>query len=264
MQYKFCSTGSSDTREKPPLDKLPTITKYVICTCLLLALLSPSTSNATSANAKPVYQIGNVIFPPYIVRNSKGELTGDWMDSFYQIMTKAELEYEFTQYPVARFYKHLLDGKIDISIVSKNIGDQSKVLLLSKQPISKLDVRLFWMPGTITITELSQLKNHAVVIMRGYQYGGILEELQAQNGTTEQLIQVTSHEEAIQMLTRDRAHYFLGYWRLVDYLVKTQSRVQLDTLRLAEIPLHVSVHNTVDNAKGIIEKLDQAIFEMNE
>lgn len=175
-------------------------------------------------------------------------------------MTKAELEYEFTQYPVARFYKHLLDGKIDISIVSKNIGDQSKVLLLSKQPISKLDVRLFWLPGTTTITELSQLKSQAVVIMRGYQYGGILEELQAQNGTTEQLIQVTRHEEAIQMLTRGRAHYFLGYWRLVDYLVKTQSRVQLDTLRLAEIPLHVSVHKEVENAEALIDRLNSAIF----
>lgn len=195
---------------------------------------------------------------------AKGELTGDWMDSFYQIMTKAELDYKFTQYPVARFYKHLLDGKIDISIVSNNIGDKSKVLLLSKQPISKLDVRLFWMPGITTIIERSQLKNQAVLIMRGYRYGGISEELQAQNGTTEQLIQVTSHEESIQMLTRGRAHYFLGYWHLVDYLVKTQSRVQLDTLRLEEIPLHVSVHNKVDNAEIIIKQLDRAIFEISE
>lgn len=226
----------------------------------LLYVLAFSLNSVTAK--EPVYEIGHVIFPPYIDRDAKGKLFGSWVEAFQTVLDKANLNYQFTYYPASRYYRHTLDGKIEISLINELFKDPDNALLVSHLPISDIDLRVFWLQDHPPITQVEQLAYQPIVLLRGYQYGGIIDNLLENEETRQYFNYVNDHDSAISMLEKERGKYFLGYWRVVKHLMKGQSHMQLNNLKLRKINIHIAVHKKAPNAINLYNQINEIIASL--
>ena len=92
----------------------------------------------------------------------------------------------------------------------KHVPQYEGKVLYSEQPVCYLHLRLYRLVGTPEISQLSQLQNQRLIVIRGYSYGGQLEPLK-QRPQGIQWLDATDNHNALEMLTMHRADYLLTY-----------------------------------------------------
>lgn len=196
-------------------------------------------------------------FPPYTYFDIDGKLDGLWIKQLKPVLKSADIEFKAINTPMARFYSSIATGKVQLSALPKGVPGMDNVIY-SEIPFAKFDLRVFWLDDRPDISTVSQLAGQKVVLTRGYNYGGFLQEAL----TTEQqqhFVVANTKPEAIELLLKGEADYVLGYWALMDYLQKNMPDVQLNNKKISEIPIYFVIHNSVTDAQGIMNRFNLAL-----
>lgn len=196
-------------------------------------------------------------FPPYTYFDIDGKLDGLWIKQLKPVLKSADIEFKAINTPMARFYSSIATGKVQLSALPKGVPGMDNVIY-SDMPFAKFDLRVFWLDDRPDISTVSQLAGQKVVLTRGYNYGGFLQEAL----TTEQqqhFVVANTKPEAIELLLKGEADYVLGYWALMDYLQKNMPDVQLNNKKISEIPIYFVIHNSVTDAQGIMDRFNIAL-----
>ncbi|XOV79046.1 MAG: substrate-binding periplasmic protein [Aestuariibacter sp.] len=216
----------------------------VLLCCSIPALATPA-------------KLGAPFFPPYAYFDIDGKLTGIWYKQLAPALAKAEIDYKPVNVPIKRFYSAVATGKVQLSALPGNMPGMENVLL-SNQPFSKFDLRVFWLDGEAHIDSLEQLADQKVLLIRGYSYGGLLRDAvpEAQRGNFKT---VANQAIALKALLNKEADYVLGYWAMMSYLQKNYPQVQLNNHKVAEIPIYFAIHNSVGNAEDMMRRFEAAL-----
>ncbi len=221
-------------------------------TILFLAALFSAT-----ALAKDSMRLAAPFFPPYAYFDIDGNLSGAWIRQLQPVLEDAGIEFVAISTPMYRFYSAIGTGRVDISALPKGKPGMENVLF-SGQPFSHFDLRIFWKDDKPEIQNIRQLAGQRVALIRGYSYGGYLEESLSE-AQRDKFVVVKNQMEAIKLLEADEADYVLGYWAMMDYLSKNFPDTQLNNHKISEIPIYFAIHNSVDNAEEIMQRFEASL-----
>ena len=211
-----------------------------------------------SLNAEEL-RLGSPFFPPYVYVDMDGELSGLWMTQLYPVLNEAGISFNAVHVPIKRFYASAATGKIDLFAMPKGRAGMENVVF-SERPFAHFDLRAFWLDGAENIQALSQLSGHKVALIKGYSYGGLL----ATNIQSDQQLEFVTAENqkvALEMLMNKEVDYVLGYWAVMTYLQKNYPNEQINNMKIAELPIYLAMHNSVNNAEQLMQSFNAALPE---
>ncbi|MBE1299090.1 MAG: transporter substrate-binding domain-containing protein [Alteromonadaceae bacterium] len=214
-----------------------------------------------SFTAKAEMKLAAPFFPPYAYFDIDGNLSGIWIKQLEPLLQEAEIEFKAINTPIKRFYSSIATGKVELAALPKGMPGMENVLL-SEKPFAHFDLRVFWLFDKPEISTLAHLAGQRVVLIKGYSYGGYLQQSldEAQRG---QFVVVENQLEAIKLLLADKADYVLGYWAMMDYLQKNFPDTQLNNHKVSEIPIFLAIHNRTPNANAIMQRFETAYGGMS-
>lgn len=221
-----------------------------------LLFLSLMLSTVTYAQAAPI-KLGAPFFPPYAYFDIDGQLSGIWIKQLNPTLSKANIDFKAVHLPIARFYSSVATGKVQFSALPKGLPGMEKVLF-SQQPFAYFDLRVFWLNQAPEITQVGQLADKRVALIKGYSYGGVLQQ-DLPETSRGQFVVAENQLQAIKMLLNNEVDYVVGYWAIMDFLQKNFPDTQLSNQKVAELPVYFAVHQSTPDAKGIIARFEQAL-----
>lgn len=221
----------------------------------LLIILTVNLSLGAVADDK--LRLAAPFFPPYTYFDIDGNLDGIWIKQLSPVMKEAGIDFIAINTPIARFYSSIATGKVQLSALPKDVRGMDNVIY-SAAPFASFDMRVYWLADRPDISSVSELANQRVVLTRGYNYGGFLEEaLSAEQRAN--FVTANNKQEAISLLVKGEADYILGYWALMDYIQKNKPELQLNNKKVTEIPIYLVIHNSAPGAEEAIAKYNAAL-----
>lgn len=224
------------------------MTQIKLLFCMILMV------TAVSANAQN--KLGAPFFPPYAYFDIDGNLTGIWMSQLSPVLKKANIAFKPIHIPITRFYSSVATGKVELSAMPKGFPGMDRVLF-SEKPFAHFDMRVFWLSDDQDITAMAELANKRVVLIKGYTYGGLLDDIP--EDSREQFQVADDQRIALKLLMEDKADYVLGYWAMMSYLQKNYPTTQINNKKVAQLPIFFVVNAKTPNAEDLINRFNSAL-----
>ncbi|MDR3370388.1 hypothetical protein [Rhodoferax sp.] len=141
--------------------------------------------------------------------NHKGEPENPLLRVAAVLFAKAGIPWHSRRYPAARMFKSLQDGSAQFSMLVKSPHLQA-CCLLSRKPITSVEVRAYHLGGRVPINGVNDLVNKNIISIHGYSYGGLLGFLNDEHNHISNNLAPT-HLAAFRMLAQQRADYVIDY-----------------------------------------------------
>ena len=203
--------------------------KYAICLlCFALASLS---ALADLAPDRQVLQVGYTEFPPFTYQNSRGEAAGEFIDITRKVVFEAGYATEFVFLPPSRLLLHLRNGRVTLAP-----GASGTPLLVYEtleswvSPVT-LELHAWHLNTTETLKTFDQIRHKRVIVISGYNYGGLMSWMEAQSDIA--LTEAPGHRAAIDMLKRNRGDYVLDYQKPVQELLSAPGDENIHSTKLS-------------------------------
>lgn len=126
--------------------------------------------------ASDFYNIGAVDLPPLYRVESGIVVGGTCYEKLVFMFNQANLKFKFTTYPISRLYRSLGSGEIEVFVGVKSVPSYEGKVIFGEKELLSLELAVFSKPGT-SATLSSDLIGRSIIVIRGYVYGGILDEL---------------------------------------------------------------------------------------
>lgn len=157
-------------------------------------------------------------------RNADGEPDGIYIEMTRKVAEEAGYEPEFIHLPVGRIYLYLKNGTVDLWPGLTGIPTLRNDVIESW--ISPVPVQLsaWYIKGTPPLRHFDGLRDKVVILISGYTYGGLRQQLEAMGDV--QVTEAPNHRSGIEMLKRDRGDYLMDYRPpVVDILTDPSDRL---------------------------------------
>lgn len=219
-----------------------------------------SFSACTAEKKGDILTIGYVEFPPFSYTNLNGQADGSLIELAKIILAKTGHQYEMVLLPSKRMMSYLSTGVVDawISVSSHHL--LSDIAIVGKQVIGQLKLNVYNLNFEKTV-ELVDLKNKTVILIRGYNYGGLIDYINSKDNNIKAFT-TNTHHSAVNMLLAKRADYMLGYEAPVLIELKKQKIPNLQSNTILELPLYFVVSKKTLNAKKLLNEFEKTFFEL--
>jgi len=130
------------------------------------------------------------------------------------------------------------------------------------QPLSTIKLNLYSLKDVST-TQLDDLTNESVIVIRGYSYGGAIDYINDKKHNIK--VQVTNtHESALGMLASGRGDYLLAYQQPAELVLQDKPIKNLHFNNLSNLTLYFILSKKTPHAGKVLMKLDEVLLKMNE
>ena len=167
--------------------------------------------------------------------SEQGAVGGILAELLIRTLDRMDVPYNIRAYPPERLRRNFISGVSSLTIgVKANLHRGEKLVLYSKNPVYKLQMRVFSLASRPLVDQFEDLLGERVGLIRGYQYGSGRDLLAAPSNSG-RIVDVSSHLSGLNLLSKNRIDYFLDYRRA--HVAETAIRGR---------PLHQRVMQTVD------------------
>ncbi|EBA01290.1 substrate-binding periplasmic protein [Marinobacter sp. ELB17] len=203
----------------------------VVCTACLLgfALASPP-ALADPTQTRQILQVGYMEFPPFTYQNSRGQAAGEFIDITRKVVLEAGYTTEFVFLPPSRLLLHLRNGTVDLAPSLSGTPLLVYETLESWVSPVTLELHAWHLNTTETLKTFDQIKHKRVIVISGYNYGGLMSWMEKQSDIA--LTEAPGHRAAIEMLKRNRGDYLLDYHKPVQELLSAPGDENLHSTKL--------------------------------
>lgn len=200
-------------------------------------------------------------YPPMAYLDANGEAAGSVIELTNRVAAESGLEINWKSYPIRRIYKSLRTGEIDFWPGSQAIPALSDFTVETGSIGIDITLCAFSLGNTPPITDPEDLREHRLVLIRGYTYRAQLDQIFAE--TARRPIVTPDHASALQLLQKGRADYLISYNDPIGQVLqenpKTGSRCDvLDTW-----PLVYVVSNRIPDALQVLEALNAGLHRVH-
>jgi len=202
-----------------------------VCTACLFgfALASPP-ALADPTPTRQILQVGYTEFPPFTYQNSQGQAAGEFIDITRKVVLEAGYTTEFVFLPPSRLLQHLRDGIIDLAPTLSGTPLVVYETLESWASPVMVELHAWHLNTTETLKTFDQIKHTRVIVVSGYNYGGLMSWMERQSDIA--VTEAPNHRAAIDMLKRNRGDYLLDYRRPVQELLSAPGDENLHSTKL--------------------------------
>lgn len=221
-----------------------------VCFSLVLIFFS-------SASAKPL-RIGIEHFPPFMTINEDGSYGGTALATTKQILKTLDISYTIDGFPPAREFEYIATGKTDLVFTVKKTNNKyAKTALFSKQPIMKITLMMYAMPESPPPGEQEAWINKRFIVIRGYNYGGFINNINAREKNGEITVQpVNSHKAAFMMLQAGRGDYVVDYQSPASAVIDELNMTIIQHTRLIDVDVHIVMNPKFPNAEQLLRDIE--------
>ncbi len=205
-------------------------------------------------------RVGVLHIPPLAEVRSPTNTSGPLIDYMHRLLQSAGVAYRMEGFPARRLYRNLAAGESQFWVGIKNVPEYEGKVLYSEQPIYSLHLRLYRLPGSPEIRQLSALQTQRLIVIRGYSYGGLLEPLK-QRPMGLQWKDANTNYKALEMLQLRRGDYLLSYAEPIEQLLQQRPQ-RLEHEVLQELPMYLVLSRTTPHAESLMARLNQVASNM--
>lgn len=231
------------------------LTSLLLISGAVLAKEIPSEHTMTSP-----LRVGVLHIPPLAEVRSPTNTSGPLINYMHRLLQSAGLAYRMEGFPARRLYRNLAAGESQFWVGVKNVPEYEGKVLYSEQPVYSLHLRLYRLPGTPEIRQLSALQTQRLIVIRGYSYGGLLEPLK-QRPMGLQWKDANTNYKALEMLQLRRGDYLLSYAEPIEPLLRQRPQ-RLEHEVLQELPMYLVLSRTTPHAESLMARLNQVASNM--
>jgi polar amino acid transport system substrate-binding protein len=196
-----------------------------------------------------------VDFPPMAYFDANGQPAGSVIELTNSVAAESGLSINWIGYPIRRIYKGLRTGEIDFWPGSQAIPALQDFTL--ETPSIGVDITLcaFSLDNTPQVTDLRELSEHQLVLIRGYTYRAQLDEVFAKS--IRKPIVAPNHEAAILLLQKGRAKYLISYHNPILRKLKGNPYAETRCDVLDSWPLVYVVSRHSSDAQSLVDTLTE-------
>ncbi len=155
-------------------------------------------------------KMGIIPFAPYYYTTADGHQDGVIYNKIKRISQKLNQKLITYNLSPQRAIKELAGGNIDFVVAITTFPNLNKVAYVGNWPLSKIKLCAFSRKGTKLMTNYSDLNGKNVIILQGYNYGGLIKYIKDPKNKVKYHI-VENHAIGVKMMQRGRADYLLAY-----------------------------------------------------
>lgn len=200
-------------------------------------------------------EFGYINLPPFGFTDNQGRSKGYLVALARRVFEAMDEPVRFIQHPATRLYRQVDSGKTAFTLAAADLNRLNQTAVESSQAAMRLTLALYRRKGTDAITELSQLKDQHVVLMKGYSYGelGSFLEREADNM---RITEARSHKSALRMIQFGRADYLLNYQTAADTTIAQERIRGLEREVISEVDVQLFVSRALENAQSLADEWD--------
>ena len=229
---------------------------YRIAAMLLVALLGIQ-STIVQAEARQITLRGAyVVFPPLTYTDRDGEPAGVILDLIDALVAELGYQISWQEMPVRRIHQQLQAGQIDIWPTTAGIPAIQSAVYETPFPASPIRLSAFHLPGTAAISRPADLVGSNLVLLHGYTYLGVLDDILDNPGTV--VSYSADHDAALQMLLSGRGDYLIDFDIPLEHALLSHPVETLSSSVLAEFPLTYAFSRKLDSVETLISQLSRA------
>ncbi len=247
LQTNQIQNNIDHTHSRPHFHRLTT----------LFTLIALVFSSIVQANDRPSLIFGYIEFPPYYYTDEKGKAQGHLIDLANDIAVEAGYGIVYVPLPAKRALLSVATGEIDLWFGLSTIDVYKDHVLISVNPIDRLELRVYSSKAMKTFHDKHDLIGKSVVILRGYSYGGLLDFIEDPANKI-YTMRVTSHEQALKVLATRNIDYMIDYARIVESARKKYPFPHLKSRVLSTLDVHINLSKKTKNAEQVLKRLDEA------
>lgn len=202
--------------------------------------------------------VGILDLPPLYEVGPDGKPGGILMEFLTSILDHAGYTYDMVVYPPRRLYWNIAQGRCHVFLGVKNVPELEGRVLYSKKNITNIDMSVYAFGEKKLPAKKEDLYGNRVIVIRGYSYGGLINELKDPDNGVE-LMEASDHIHAFRQLAAGRGDYLLNYRRAAEHAMRVMSieeEVRSSSLELIGVFLKVS--KQVKDAEILMQKLEEA------
>lgn len=170
-----------------------------------------------------------------------------------KILDAAGLEAKWRSMPPGRLYRLLALGEVNLAVGAAYIAENEPEILAGSSSAFLMDIGLY--AREATIPPLAALSDETLILVHGYTYKGIAEEL-ATLGDDIQKIYASDHRTALAMLDSGRARYMIGLHPMMQPLAAEDTSKPVFRRTLKSVNVTWLVYRNTPNAEGLLRRLD--------
>lgn len=166
--------------------------------------------------------VGTFDFQPLYYLDQQQQIQGSLVSALSRVAQDTDCSIDFKFFSsVEGLANGLLSGDIDLMVSIRHPIFGQK-MHYGKLPLLDIRLALYHLDHTPAATSLDQLTNRKLIVIRGYGYGGLAEEIQ-DPAKGIRFIVARDHDDAVQLLTDGKADYLLDYQGPVSAVIRERS-----------------------------------------
>ncbi len=206
---------------------------------------------------KRTFIFGYVEFHPFYYTDETGNAAGPMIKMVKAIAEVVGLNIKTLSVPPKRAVRLVASGDVDLWFGLATNESYNKHVYISKEPMDKLELRVYSLNPMESFKDKSSLLGSTVVVERGYTYGGLTDYIEEPLNNVE-VMRVSDLDQAFRVLTKRKFDYLIAYARSADKALKDFPGLEVHSRVLYHFPIHITLHKEVDGAVEIMNKIENA------
>ena len=200
---------------------------------------------------------GCIEIPPYCYLDASGKAYGTFVDLANQIAQQAGYQVDTIVVPTKRALRMVASGDVDIWIGLDSIAVYKNDVYVSARAVSAFELDIYSKQPLSAFETLQDLKQKHVAVIRGYTYGGLINELRKIDNQINFFI-ASDHLHALNALYQRDVDYMIGYRASVTHALKMLNEPAPYWQSLNSLPVFLMVPKQAPNAKTLLQQLEAA------
>ncbi|MEQ6884175.1 transporter substrate-binding domain-containing protein [Salicola sp. Rm-C-2C1-2] len=210
-----------------------------------------------SAEAKEL-EFGYVNLPPFGYTDDEGRSKGYLVALARRVFEGMDQPVRFVQHPATRLYRQMESGETAFTLGAAGLHRLTDTAVESQEPAAKLTIALYRQKSTESISNVNELKDKRVILIKGYTYGQ-LGRFFEEHRDAMQIIEANGHKSALRMIQFDRADYLLNYQTPAETTIAHHQLNGLDRDIIGQLGVHFFVSRALENAQSLADAWDKQL-----
>ncbi len=226
------------------------LARFTLVTLLLF------NSIAASAEQPPI-RVGLFNMPPFYSQNDAGNAEGMLIDTLNQVMKRLGYRWKAEFMPVPQALKNVIHGKVDLLMIIRHPMVEGKAIY-GRKPMDSMNLLAFHRSQHPDVSDIKGLRDRRVALIRGYGYGGLLNQLLAP-GNGIQIRIAEDHTDAFQQLAAGRADYVLDYLKPGNQTIRELGFSDILSSQVQKKDIYFVVSRHMARGEELMEELERAM-----
>lgn len=165
---------------------------------------------STSAQAEQApFRVGLFNMPPFYSQSPSGQPEGELIEVLNKVMAHLGYRWQPKFMPVPQALREVVNGEVDLLMIIRHPMVEGRAIY-GDEPMSSMDLLAFHRQDSAVVSDVSGLRGYRVALLRGYGYGGLLNQLLAPSSDLK-IHMVEDHRDAFSLLESKQVDYVLNY-----------------------------------------------------